>query len=112
MNPPIRPANEIRFGNIKAAVWRNETEGGVRFSVTFTRIYRDADIWRTTDSFGRDDLLIVAKIADQAHTWICSQGRDSRPETPATSSTGSRRDEGNGGVPTLRDVPRTAGRSA
>jgi hypothetical protein len=26
--------------------------------------------WKTTDSFGRDDLPVLAKVADQAHTWI------------------------------------------
>lgn len=80
MNPPNKPANEIRIGNLKAAIWRNENEGSIRYAVTFNRVYRDADHWRNSDSFGRDDLLVVAKIADQAHTWICSQGREPRPD--------------------------------
>ena len=26
--------------------------------------------WKSTSSFGRDDLLVVAKVADMAHTKI------------------------------------------
>jgi len=29
------------------------------------------------EGFGRDDLLLLAKVADQAHTWICEQHRPS-----------------------------------
>ena len=39
-------------------------------NVTFQRLYRDGKDWKTTDSFGRDDLPLVQKIADLAHTWI------------------------------------------
>ena len=40
-------------------------------SVTFSRIYRDAEgQWKTTQSFGRNDLLVLAKVADQAHSRI------------------------------------------
>jgi len=86
MNTPNKPANEFRIGNIKAAVWRNENEGSTRFNVTFSRSYRDAEHWRTSDSFGRDDLLVVAKLADQAHTWICTQGRDACLEFSPTAA--------------------------
>lgn len=61
---------------IKAAVWRNETEAGVRHNVTFTRLYRDNDKWETSASFGRDDLLLLAKVADQTHSWLVAQGQE------------------------------------
>ena len=68
-----RPTHEVRLGAIKAAVWRNETETGARFNVKLSRIYKDGDTWKSTDSFGRDDLLLVSKVADQAHSWIHQQ---------------------------------------
>ena len=41
------------------------------YSVTFARTYVDDDnTFHDTDSFGRDDLPLVAKLADQAHTFI------------------------------------------
>ena len=85
LNKP-HPVQEVRLGAVKAAVWRNETENGTRYNVTITRIYRDGDQWRTTESFGRDDLLLLAKVADHAHTWICNQAqeeaRTAKPSNP------------------------------
>ena len=66
-----KPAHEIRLGRIKATIWENETENGTRYNVTVCRLYKDGDQWQATESFGRDDLLVVAKVADEAHTWIC-----------------------------------------
>ncbi len=67
-----KPVAEVRIGAVKAAIWPNQTESGVvRYNVTFSRIYKDAQgEWKSTSSFGRDDLLVVAKVADQAHTRI------------------------------------------
>ena len=47
---PRRPIQEFRLGRIKAAVWENETQLGVRYSVTFTRLYKaEGDpSWRTS----------------------------------------------------------------
>lgn len=66
-----KPVEEIRIGAIKAAIWRNDGEQGPRFNVSFQRIYRTNEgEWRSTDSFGRDDLLILGKVADAAHTRV------------------------------------------
>ncbi|HRY49112.1 MAG TPA: hypothetical protein P5186_13775 [Candidatus Paceibacterota bacterium] len=73
MKTKTKPIHEVRLGVIKAAVWRNETETGVRYGVTFCRLYKDGEQWKTTDRFGRDDLLLLAKVADQAHSWVCTQ---------------------------------------
>ena len=69
---------EVRFGAIKAAIWKNDTANGVRYNTTFSRLYKDRDDgqWKSTDSFGRDDLLVLAKVADTAHTWIHQQTQD------------------------------------
>ena len=65
-----KPVHEVRIGTIKAAIWRNETAKGVHHHVTFCRLYHDAEEWHSTDSFGRDDLLVLAKVADKTHSWI------------------------------------------
>ena len=41
-----KPVHEVRLGFIKAAVWRNETESGVRYNVTFSRLYKDGEQWK------------------------------------------------------------------
>ena len=65
-----RPVQEIRMGRIRAAIWENETQNGRRFNVTVSRLYKDGDDWKDSSSFGRDDLLVVAKVLDRCHTWI------------------------------------------
>jgi hypothetical protein len=86
MTNKSKPVHEVRLGHIKAAVWRNETEAGVRHNVTLTRLYRDDNKWKSTDSFGRDDLLIVAKVADQAHSWIFAQNQEEETSTKSTAA--------------------------
>ena len=73
----VRPVHEVRLGRIRAAVWENDTKNGTRHNVTLSRLYRDGDDWKDSTSFGRDDLLLLAKVADQAHSWICGQGANS-----------------------------------
>lgn len=65
-----KPVHEIRLGKIKGIIWANETERGVRHNVQVHRLYKHGDDWKQIDSFGRDDLPLVAKVADMAHTWI------------------------------------------
>jgi hypothetical protein len=68
-----RPAHQLRIGLIKAAIWANVTREGMIFNVTFERAYRDGEAWKSSNSFGRDDLLKLAKVADEAHSWITRQ---------------------------------------
>ena len=68
--PGAKPAHGLRLGAIKAALWENRTDKGIRHNVTFRRLYKDGEQWKSSDSFGRDDLLTLAKLADQAHSWI------------------------------------------
>ena len=71
-----RPVHEVRLGRIKAAIWENDTQNGTRHNVTVSRLYKDGEAWKDSTSFGRDDLPLVAKVVDQAHSWIFSQGSD------------------------------------
>ncbi len=71
--PAKRPANEIRYGFVKVLVWENETSNGTRYNVTAARLYKDGDEWKETSSFGRDDLLLLCKALNDAHSWIYQQ---------------------------------------
>lgn len=72
----VRPIHEIRLGRIKAAIWENATQNGTRHNVTVSRLYKDGDEWKDSTSFGRDDLPLVSKVVDQAHSWIFTQGHE------------------------------------
>ena len=74
-----QPIHSVRFGYIKVNIWFNQTKSGDRHNVTVTRLYRDGDLWRESQHFGRDDLLLLAKALDQAHTWIMQQAAVSEP---------------------------------
>ena len=65
-----KPITEIRIGAVKATIWRNGTADQPRHNVTFSRLYKDGDNWKSAQSFGRNDLLLLAKVADQAHSRI------------------------------------------
>lgn len=65
-----KPVYKEQIGTIHAAIWSNQTESGTRYNVSFERHYKEGDQWKTTNSFGRDDLLTLAKLADRMHTRI------------------------------------------
>jgi len=71
-----KPVHQIRIGRIRAAIWANQTDSGLWHNVTFERTYRDGEAWKSSDSYGRDDLLVLAKLADMAHSWIINVRSD------------------------------------
>ena len=75
-----KPVAEIRIGPVKATIWRNGTEEHPRHNVTFSRLYKDGDQWKSTQSFGRNELLVLAKVADQAHSRIFELPQEEAPE--------------------------------
>ena len=68
-----QPVHRIRIGRVRAAIWRNETEAGVKYSIVLTKLYKAAHRWQDTGHFGRDDLPFISKVADLAHAWIFEQ---------------------------------------
>lgn len=79
-----KPAHEVRLGRIRAAIWANEADGVTRYNATFSRLYKDEGDWKDSASFGREDLLLLAKVSDLAHSWICERGREATgPDAPA-----------------------------
>ena len=73
---PRKTVHELRLGRLKAAIWENPTDKGVRYNVTFARLYKVDNGWHSNDSFGLDDLLGLAKLADQTHTWIVQKQQE------------------------------------
>ena len=68
------PAHKIRTGSLQVTIWRNPSEKGAWYSVNPVRSYKKGDeTWKETDSLGFDDLLGMAKLLDQAHSWIAVQ---------------------------------------
>jgi hypothetical protein len=89
MTDTPKPIHTIRLGTVQAAIWSNAGQHGPFYNVTFERRYRDAkEEWQSSASFGRDDLLLLAKIADEAHSFIFNRqasernGNEQGPSAP------------------------------
>lgn len=78
----IQPAHRIRHRAVSASIWRNETENGAMFNVTFQRSYKDGDEWKNSMSFGQRDLLVLGLIAARSFEWIGAQPKNGKPPSP------------------------------
>ena len=77
--PPPRnqPVHRIRVSGVQAAIWQNRGNLGTWYNVTLSRSYKDADDeWKSADSFSVNDLLLVAKVADEARSWIMQKQQE------------------------------------
>ena len=84
-----RPVRVVRIRNVRGNVWANKTQdGSLIYNVTIDRLWKDDDElgqggevlkageWHQSPSFGKDDLLLVGKIADLCHTWVYQRLQD------------------------------------
>ena len=71
---PNKPVKAFRLRGISASVFANQakTDSGVRtfHKVSIQRTYKDGDEFKTTTSFGRDDLPVVCLLMQQAWEYI------------------------------------------
>ena len=80
------PEKVIRLGLMKASIWRNNTkQRGDYFRVSLARLYKDGPTWKESTRFDRDDLLTLAKVCDQANSWIHSQQQIAKTERAPSS---------------------------
>jgi hypothetical protein len=68
------PAHKFRFGSLQVTIWRNTGEKGAWYTVVPSRSFKTGDdAWKDSSQLRFDDLLIMAKLLDQAHTYIANQ---------------------------------------
>jgi hypothetical protein len=83
MSDKAKPAHKIRNRALTVTIWKNDSEKGPWYSVTPSRSYKAGnDSWKESNSFGVDDLLPLAKLLDQAHTWIVNTEQAERQPSP------------------------------
>ena len=59
-----KPANTLRYGNIKATIWQNVSE---------KEVFKDqSGAWRNGTSFGLNDLEALLTVAREAKEWIAA----------------------------------------
>ena len=81
--PNNQPIETFRLRGISASIFANQTDDGQTFHrVSIVRTYRDSDgQFQTTSAFSRDDLPIVAHIADEAWQFIMELEQEQRSNT-------------------------------
>jgi hypothetical protein len=81
------PAHEIRIGRVRCMIWENRSpEQETWYSLTFSRVYTDGGSKeKSAQSFGRDDLLVLAEVARQAFLWVARQQGGSGFDEPPSA---------------------------
>ena len=77
-----KPVKSFRLRGITASVFENQSEDGKStfFKVTLQRSYKQGDDWKSTNSFGRDDLPLVSLLTKQAWEFILNTESKSQKE--------------------------------
>ncbi len=66
--PKQRPAASVRDGNLRIALWRNETDDGRPwFNCELSRTFQNENGYQETNRVPASDLLRVAFLAQQAY---------------------------------------------
>ena len=86
MSDTKKPVHKIRRGAISASIWRYENTDGenlrISHAVTFQKSYLKDGNWENTNLYGRDDLLLLSRVAVMASDWIFEQGQKKQEEPP------------------------------
>ena len=80
MSANQKPIATFKLGRIRAAVWENDTDKGAVYNVTIERRYQDGEEWKSSTSFGRSDLPLVARLADEAMLFIYRRQQEHTPD--------------------------------
>ena len=69
-----RPEKKFKCGPISASIWAEDKtveSGVIKFhSINITKVYKDGDEWKHTNSFNTEDLPKVALVANEAYKYI------------------------------------------
>ena len=70
----VKPVKVFRSRGVSASVFANHAKSDGRditfHKVSLQRTYKDGDEWKTTTSFGRDDLPVARLLLDRAWEFI------------------------------------------
>lgn len=69
-----KPVYDKRLGNIRVAIFENESDGRVFFNASLTRRYKEGEEWKDTSTFnGLHDLAVVKELVGRAADYIASR---------------------------------------
>lgn len=84
MSDQKKPAAKVQLYPLSAAIWRNQNQKGVFYSISLERSYKDdAGKWQTSSNFNSSDLLLLAKLCDLAESKVRElRANDRQSEQP------------------------------
>jgi hypothetical protein len=68
--PKNTPIQKIEAWPLAVAIWLRQHDGRNFYSATLQRTYKDGKEYKHTDSLNKEDLLLAAKLLNQAETVI------------------------------------------
>ena len=77
-----KPVQSFRLRGITASVFENQSEDGKTtfYKVTLQRSYKQGEEWKSTNSFGRDDLPLVSLLTKQDWEFILNTETNGQKE--------------------------------
>jgi len=73
--------HEIRQGLLVVRIRRAKSSKTIRHMLSLHRLYKNGDLWHESTRLGRDDILFVRFLLDEAHTWMIQQEDDFTSDT-------------------------------
>jgi len=66
-----RPIHSIKSCGLDVAIWENNFKDGTSYSVTIQRSYKvESEGWKQTGFLRKTDLLLAARLIEQAFDYI------------------------------------------
>ncbi|MGO8698805.1 MAG: hypothetical protein ACLQVY_13915 [Limisphaerales bacterium] len=69
-NENTPPTHIARAGAVQASVWERDTENGVQYKVTITKLFKQDTGWQRRRTFFASELAPVIEAASKAQQWI------------------------------------------
>jgi hypothetical protein len=87
MSDKAKPAHKIRNRSLTVTIWKHDSDKAAWYTVRPSRSYKQGEEWKESDTYREDDLLPLAKLLDQAHSWIVTaQQAERRPTAEGEAS--------------------------
>jgi len=78
-NTPIHRIS-LGGGRVRLNIFANEGKHGTYHTVSASRMYRDGEEVKWSQSMRRDDAVFAEKGYAQAYDWICEAEREAKEE--------------------------------
>ncbi len=71
-----KPIENIRVGNVQAAIWENQGDKGNFMTASFSRSYEKNGEWKKAYDFSPAQLADLQRAAKEAETFIRDQSKE------------------------------------